>query len=70
MSARKKKRAIASQLIVVDADVLRGASSTDGGPPPGAQCRRALRSILEICHHAVVSPALTKEYDHHASNYG
>ncbi|HET7505735.1 MAG TPA: hypothetical protein VFK02_32165 [Kofleriaceae bacterium] len=66
----KNRRAIASQLIVVDADVLRGASSTDGGPPAGARCRRALQDILTICHRAVVSPDLENEYNRHASNYG
>lgn len=69
MSARKKT-AVGSQLIVVDANVLRGASSTDGGPPVGAQCRRVLQAILEICHRAVVSPALAQEYDDHESNFG
>lgn len=66
----KKRRAIASQLIVVDANILRGASSTDGGPPAGARCRSALQDILTICHRAMVSPDLENEYNRHASNYG
>lgn len=55
---------------MVDATVIRGASSTDGGPPRGVACRRALQAILDICHRAVVSPALDKEYQDHASNFG
>jgi len=73
MRGRKRvarHRAIASQLIVVDATILRGASSTDGGPPEGARCRSVLQAILEICHRAVVPPALADEYDRHASRYG
>lgn len=70
MSVRKKRRAVASRLIVVDADVLRGASSTDGGPPAGARCRRVLHAMLCICHRAVVSRALEEEYSRHASGYG
>src|ERR1700677_3961021 len=69
MSAKRKRPAVPSQLIVVDANVLRGASSIDGGPPSGAECRLALQAILEICHRVVVSPALADEYDRHASNY-
>jgi hypothetical protein len=65
-----KKHGVVSQLIVVDANVLRGAAAVDGGPPAGAECRRALVAILEICHRAVVSPALTAEYERHASNFG
>lgn len=69
MSA-KKKRKVASQWIVVDATVLKGASSTDGGPPRGVACRRALLAILDICHRAVVSPALEKEYQDNPSKFG
>lgn len=69
-AAKTKKRVTSSQLIVVDANVLRGASSTDGGPPAGVECRSALQAILKICHRAVVSPALDEEYAHHASNFG
>jgi hypothetical protein len=65
-----KKRFIPSQLIVVDANVLRSASRAEAGPPPGAECRRALASILDICHRAVISPALEREYDEHDSRFG
>lgn len=68
--AKTKPKAKASQLIVVDANILRGASSSDRGPPPGVDCRRALQAILAICHRAVVSPALAEEYEHHASGFG
>lgn len=59
-----------SKRIVVDASILRGAASSDGGPPEGVRCRRALRTILEVCHRAVVSRALQAEYDSHASRFG
>lgn len=65
----RKQEQSSSQLIVVDADVLRSASASDAGPPRGSRCRELLRSILDICHRAVVSPALSKEYDQHASRY-
>ncbi len=66
----RRKRLVASRLIVVDADVVRGASATDGGPPAGVACRSALQTILRVCHRAVVSPALANEYREHASNFG
>lgn len=72
MSARKKAKQVVvpSRLVVVDANIVRGASSTDGGPPVGSHCRKVLQRILSICHRAVVSPALAREYDDHASNFG
>jgi hypothetical protein len=69
MTGRKKKARPASQLIVIDTDVLCGASATDGGPPAGILCRKVLQAIFKICHRAVISPALAAEYDHHASNF-
>lgn len=64
------KKKTTSQPIVVDADVVRASSSGHGGAPRGTRCRRALETILKVCHCAVVSPALATEYRNHASKFG
>ena len=65
-----RKRAVPSVRLVVDTNILRGASSTIVAEPPGATLRAVLQAILRICHRAVVSPALAREYNKHASDYG
>ncbi len=65
---RRRKQAPTKRL-VVDANVLRGASSTAGGETPGSICRELLNTIYAICHQAVVSTALREEYDRHASRF-
>ena len=64
-----KKQELASRRLVVDANVLRGASRTDGGPPAGVRCRGVVQAVLRICHRAVLSPAVAGEYDKHASGF-
>lgn len=65
-----KRRTVPSVRLVVDTNVLRGASRTATSAPPGSTLRAVLEGILHICHRAVVSPALEREYRTHASSHG
>jgi hypothetical protein len=66
----KRAGARLSRRIVIDADVLSAASQATAGPPPGAACRQILQTVLEVCHRAVISPALQREYLRHRSRFG
>lgn len=56
--------------LVIDTNVLRGASSTTDASPPGSLLRAVLDAIFRICHRAVISPELEREYRVHASKFG
>jgi hypothetical protein len=56
--------------IVIDADVLRAASSSEHEGARGKTCRDALGTVLRICHRAVVTDELREEYEAHWSRFG
>ena len=64
------RRRVPSVRLVIDANVLRGASRTAGADPPGSTLRAVLVAVLTICHRAVTSPQLEREYATHASAFG
>ncbi|MBX3270663.1 MAG: hypothetical protein KF729_10395 [Sandaracinaceae bacterium] len=64
------RRRLPSMRLVIDTNVLRGASRTAGATPPGSTLREVLATVLGICHRAVVSPQLAREYRQPASTYG
>ena len=61
MSAPMRRR------LVVDADVLYGAGQPGTPSDSGARRTKFLNAVLTICHHAVVSTELGREWEEHAS---
>ena len=61
MSASVRRR------LVIDADVLRGAGQPGTPSESGAARLAFLNAVLSICHHAVVSAELGREWEEHAS---
>jgi hypothetical protein len=57
-----------SRKLVIDASVLHAAGG-HSVHPIGRQCRDALVNVLGICHKAVVTDAIGKEWSKHSSNY-
>lgn len=54
-----------SKAIVVDASVLRSAGTTEN--PASIHSREILQTIMDYCHRAVVTDAITQEWHTHAS---
>lgn len=63
MAIRKSKR------LVVDASIARAAGGTGATHPTSKHCRDFLKSILDICHHIVVTPAIKSEWGRHRSRF-
>jgi hypothetical protein len=60
-------KARTSRRLVIDASVLRAAGETEH--PTSVACRNALRAVLDICHHAVMTPDIRREWDSHMSRF-
>lgn len=58
-----------SRLLVVDACVLRSASTSPDATGTGRHCRDLLRAIYEICHRAAFNDSLLKEWRKHESRF-
>jgi len=57
-----------SKRIVVDTSVACTSSDTTECPDP-QQCREILATILEVCHHVVMTPEIWDEWKKHLSKY-
>lgn len=62
-------RAKRSRLIVIDASIARAAAATPDSGGEAARCRRFLEAVLELCHRAVWSPEIEREWKRHASRF-
>ena len=58
-----------SRKIVVDASVARASGGKDATYPLPKNCRDFLKTILVVCHHAVMSPDIATEWKKHESNW-
>jgi hypothetical protein len=56
-----------SRCLTIDTSVLRSAGGTEAGR--GKSCRDLLLAILDICHRAIMTPALGEEWRRHRSNF-
>jgi len=56
-----------SKRLVIDPSIARAAGGTDH--PVSKACRVCLESILNICHQAVLTRAITEEWKRHRSNF-
>lgn len=56
-----------SRILVLDASVIRAAGTTDH--PISSACRKALSSIMKICHRVLVSKPIEDEWNKHASRF-
>ena len=56
-----------SKRLVIDPSIARAAGRTDH--PISKACRVCLESILNICHQAVLTRAITEEWKRHRSNF-
>ena len=55
--------------IVIDASVARASGGEDATYPLPKNCRDFLKTLLEVCHHAVMSPDIATEWKKHESNW-
>jgi len=59
-----------SKLLVVDTDVvLHGSAEGEPRPSPSKECRHVLQEILDVCHRAIITPAIQEEYDRRRSRF-
>jgi PAS domain-containing protein len=59
-----------SKVLVVDTDVVLHASARrEPLPRPSRECRHLLMEILEVCHRAILTPALKEEYHRRRSPF-
>ncbi len=70
MKSKQARKAAASRHIVIDTNILRGASKAQAGPPPGSVCRDALDHILASNHRMVTCRYLVAEYEKHCGKHG
>jgi hypothetical protein len=56
-----------SRRLVIDACIARSAGTTDH--PISRACREFLRAVLDVCHRAVFSPELSREWKEHRSDF-
>ena len=60
---------VASRQLVIDADVARAAGDSPDATGASKACRDFLQTVLEVCHHAVWTPAIADEWKRHASRF-
>ena len=60
----KKKE---SRLLIIDASVAQSAGETNH--PTSSACREFLSAVLTICHRAVITGEMRKEWNKHQSRY-
>ncbi|WP_437724230.1 hypothetical protein [Sorangium sp. So ce861] len=60
-------RAKTSRRLVIDASVARAAGGEGATYPLSKHCRDALRTVLDVCHRAVMPPAIREEWNKHQS---
>lgn len=65
MSTNRPERS----LLVVDADIARGAGTSSSSDPSSKACRDVLNRILNICHNVVFDQRLISEWNRHQSDY-
>ena len=53
-----------SKRLIIDASILQAAGITE--QPTSKQCRGVLRTVISVCHRAVLTPILQDEWDKHA----
>ncbi len=58
-----------SRRLVIDASVARSSGGEDAVFPTSKNCRDFLKAVLDICHHAVLTPEIRKEWHKHKSNF-
>lgn len=54
---------------MIDASVARASGGQDAVHPKAAATRDFLVTVLQICHKAVMTPAVQEEWDKHQSNF-
>jgi hypothetical protein len=57
------------RLLVIDANIARSAGGENAIHPTSQHCRDTLKLILELAHHAAMSPPLLDEWKRHRSVY-
>lgn len=60
---------VASRQLVIDADVARAAGNSPDATGASKACRDFLQTVLDVCHHAVWTPAIADEWKRHASRF-
>ena len=60
---------VASRQLVIDADVARAAGESPDATGVSKACRDFLQTVMEVCHHAVWTPAVAAEWKRHASRF-
>lgn len=60
-------RAKTSRRLVIDASVARAAGGEGATYPLSKQCRDALKTVLDVCHRAVMPAAIREEWNKHQS---
>jgi hypothetical protein len=58
-----------SRRLVIDASVARSSGGEDAVFPTSKNCRDFLKTVLEICHHVVLTPEIREEWHKHKSNF-
>ena len=66
---RDRRRTKASRALVIDASVAQAAGSEQTTHPTGRLCRAFLQDVLSICHRAVMTPELNREWREHRSKF-
>lgn len=59
-----------SKLLVIDACVLASSGYENATHPTSKHCHQFLQNVLRICHRAVLTRDLEKEWKKHESNFG
>lgn len=58
-----------SRILVIDASIARASGGKGAVHPKAADTRNFLVTVLQICHKAVMTPAVRDEWDKHQSNF-
>jgi len=58
-----------SRGLIIDASVARASGGEDAKHPTPKRCRDFLKTVLSICHHVVMTPAISDEWKKHRSNF-
>ncbi len=64
-----KKRLSISKVLVVDANILRGAGPKHSVHPSSTACRETLMAIYRICHRVTVTSEIEIEWNKHEGNF-
>ena len=55
------------KFLVIDADIVSAAGETSA--PTSIVCRTFLETVLNTCHHCVITSELAREWNDHTSNF-